>query len=342
MRHLPFTLTLAALALLTVAGCGGSKDVVTVDGEAITMEEFNQYIATKRSVRIVASNGQVGDANVSETLGFQALQEMATQKIVMHMAADEGLQPSESEVEAEIKFKTALNPNYLTGLKGMGFTMGQIRNDVAYQLCEERLLTRGIDVKMDEVDRLIADNPDQFMEPATVDLYQILALTTDRKDQVDKALATGEQFKSVAQKFNQDAGGERLQLQSAALAEPLKSLITATAVGANTDWINVGNGVKKFYIEGRTEAKPMNMTKERREYLRRQLALSYGRQANDLTKKIVDRLRSSKVVVSDDEGVLKDMWDKFEDRLEKTMGTPPGSTGAATEAPADTETPDGG
>ena len=333
MRHLPLTLTLAGLAALTV-GCGGDKEVVTVDGEPITMEEFNQYIATKRSVRIVASNGQVGDANVSETLGFQALQEMATQKIVMHMAADEGLQPSDAEVEAEIKFKTALNPQYLNSLKGMGFDMRQIRHDVAYQLAEERLLTRGIDVKMDEVEKLIKENPQQFMEPATIDLYQILALTTDRKDQVDKALSAGEPFKSVAQKFNQDAGGERLQLQTAALAEPLKSLISATPVGAATEWANVGNGMKKFYIEGRTEAKPMNMTKERKEYLRRQLALSYGRQANDLTKKIIDRLRSSKVVVSDDEGVLKDMWDKFEDRLEKTMGTPPGTTGTGADTPA--------
>jgi hypothetical protein len=97
----------------------------------------------------------------------------------------------------------------------------------------------------------------------------------------------------------------------------VKSLIADAPPGFVTDWLPSGTGFVKFYVEGRTEAKPMDMTPERKEYLRRQIALSYGRQANDLPQQVSKSLRGSDVLVSEDEAVLKEMWKRFEDRLEK-------------------------
>jgi parvulin-like peptidyl-prolyl isomerase len=309
----------AGATVLALTGCSGSGDssaVVTVDGEDVTKEQFNQYISTKRTVRVVVQ-GQVVEVPVAETLGFQAMQELATQKVVMHMAADEGLMPTADEVEAEIEFKKAITPSFLNDLKAAGYTMGQIRREVTYSLCEERLLTRGIKVDMAEVDKMIKENPAQFMEPATLDVYQILVLSEQRKAMVDQELRTSQSFKAVAAKLNQDPSGERKQLPVAQLRDPFKTIFADARPGFVTDWIPSGTGFVKMYLEGRTEAKPIEMTPEKKEYLRRQIAMSYGRQANDLPKKVADRLRSSDVMVSENEAVLKEMWKRFEDRLEK-------------------------
>ncbi len=312
-----FACSFAALALIATFGCKGETDVVTVNGEPVTMDEFNQYISTKRTVRVVVQ-GQVVEVPVAETLGFQALQELATQRIVMHMAADEGLLPTDAEVEEEMKFRTALNQSYIKELTAAGYTLGQIRQEVKYSLSEERLLTRGISVEMAEVEELIKNNPDQFMEQAMIDVYQIFALSEDRKKLVDTELRSSQSFKAVAAKYNQDPSGERRQLPVDGLQEPLKSLLGPAKPGTVTDWVQTGSGWRRFYVEARTEKKAMDLSPERKEYIRRQLALSYGRQANDLARKVADRLRSSDVAVSEDEAILKDMWKRFEDRLEKT------------------------
>jgi hypothetical protein len=316
-RHL--TVAVAALAMIAVAGCGGgtdSKAVVTVDGEPVTNEEFHQYLTTKRTVRVIVQN-QIVEVPVAETLAFQALQELATQKLILHMAADEGLLPTEKEVEAEIEFKKKVNPNYLTELKAAGYSMGQIRREVMYGLSEERLLTRGITVDKSEVDKMIENNPQQFIEPATVTLYEIMVLSDARKAQADQELAGSTPFKTVATKHTQNPNGPRLQYAVARLQEPLKSALEGKPVGFVTDWIPVGNGHVRYFIDARTEEKPMDMTPEKREMLRRQLALSYGRQANDLAEQVTQKLRGSDVRISEDEATLKDMWKRFKDRLEK-------------------------
>jgi hypothetical protein len=308
---------LTGIALLALAGCGGDKNsVVSVDGEGITFDEFHQYLTTKRTVRVVVQN-QVVEVPVAETLAFQALQELATRKLVMHMAADEGLMPSEKEVEAEIEFKKKINPRFLTDLKASGYTMGQIRSEVAYGLCEERLLTRGINVEMSEVDKLIKENPEQFIEPAMVAVYQIQVLSESQKQQVDRELGGSQPFKVVATKYTQDPLGPRKQYAINRLEEPLKSALADKPVGYITPWMTVGTSQVRFYVDERTKEKPVDMTPEKREMLRRQVALNYGRQANDLAEQVTDRLRGSDVRVSEDETMLKDMWKRFKDRLEK-------------------------
>lgn len=319
MAPRPTLAALAGLAFLTLAGCGGSNEVASVNNEGISLEEFNQYLATKRTVRVVVQN-QVVEVPVSETLGFQALQELATRKLVMQMASDEGLMPTEQEIEAEIKFKTAINPQYLNELTSVGFSFGQIRREVAYAMCEERLLTRGIDVKMDEVDQMMKENPQQFIEPATVTVYQILTNSEARREQVDSELRASVPFKQVATNRTIDPQGPRKQYATERLAEPLKSALEGKPISHVTDWIDAGNGAQaKYFIEARTESKPVDMTPERKELLRRQIALNYGRQANDLPRQVADKLRGSDVRISDDQETLNTMWKRFKDRLVKAV-----------------------
>lgn len=320
MRKLlvPLSLTLASLVL--IVGCGQEKAIASVDGESIPLADFNEYLTTKRTVRVVVQ-GQIVEVPVAETLGFQALQELTTQKVILHMAADAGIAPTEQEVDKEIDFKKAINPRFMTDLKNSGMSLGQIRREVAYALAEERLLTRGITVGMDEVEKMLKEKPEQFTEPAYADVYQIYVLSQARKDLVDKELQASQSFKSVATKYNQSPDGSHKRLQISKLTGPTKSVITDSPVGGTTNWVAVSGGFIRFYIESRTEAKPIEMTADKREYIRRQIAITYGKQANDLAKQVAEKLRSTDVKVSDDEVILKDMWKRFEDRLEKTSPT---------------------
>lgn len=324
-RALPLTL-LALGAILT--GCGDSEvELASVDGEPITLQEFNDYLSTKRTVRAVIQ-GQIVEVQVAETLGFQALQELTTRKLVLHMAADEGISLSKKVVDDEIDFRKALNPSYLTNMRALGYSMGQIKDEIRFSLAEELLLTRGITVTMAEVDQKIIDSPQLFETPASADVYQVFVLTQEQKDEVDAALNAAEGFKTVATRLNKATEGSRIQLQLNRLTDPIKSIIEDAPIAATTEWVETAGGFKRFYVEQRTEATMMDMTPERKESIRRQMALAYGRQANDLSAELAKRLKSSDVVVSSDHEMLKSTWEKFEDRIEESLeSSPDTSTG---------------
>lgn len=301
-----------------LVGCGGESELATVDGETITIEEFNEYLASKRTVR-ARIQGQVVEVQVDATLGFQALQELTTRKLVLHMAADEGVKLGKKEIDAEIKFRTALNPNYVGNLRDLGYTMGQIKDEVRYSLAEEGLLTRGIKVGDAELEKWIKDHPEQLEQPAVAEVYQVFVLTQAAKDEVDQALNSAQAFKSVANRFNQAPEGHHLNLTINRLTEPIKSIIEDAPIAATTEWVETAGGHKRFYVEKRTEATKIVMTSDLKESIRRQIALSYGRQANDLSVELVKRLKSSDVVISGDYEMLKATWDEFEDRIEDAL-----------------------
>ena len=201
--------------------------------------------------------------------------------------------------------------------------MGQIRREVAYQLAEERLLTRGIEVDMSEVDDVIRNQPEQFMEQAVAVVYQVFVLSQERKDLVDAELAAAQNFRVVAARYNQAPEGERVRLRIDGLSEAVRSVILDAPIGRTTDWVATAGGFKRFSVESRTEATMPEMTDARKKLIQRQIALAYGRRANDLPRQVADKLRSSEVKVSADELILSDLWKRFEDRLGQIDDVPP-------------------
>lgn len=312
-----------------LAGCSSKADLAMVENDAITIDEFNEYLATKRTIRAVIQ-GQVIEVQVSETLGFQALQELTTRRLVLHMAADEGMKPTTKDVSEEIKFRTALNPSYIDNLRFLGYSMGQIKKEVAYSLAEERLLTRGITVDDAELDKWINDNPQQLENPAVAEVYQVFVLSEQAKDEVDAALGSAQSFKSVANRFNKAPQGYHINMALKGLAEPIKSIIENAPIASKTEWVETAGGFVRYYVEQRTEATKIELTNDLRESIRRQIALSYGRQANDLSVELVKRLKSADITVSDDYEMLSNTWDRFEDRIEDALK-------AAEERDADTD-----
>lgn len=340
---------MALVALAALAGCrpgGGSGEILaTVQGDPINIDQFNNYLGVKQTVRVIVQ-GQVVELPVADTLAFQAMQDLVSRNVLMQMAKDEGVMPSDADIEKEIGFQKDLDPSFIQNYQKRGMTLGQIRDEVRFSLVQEHLITKGIEVTDADVDSWLKRNPKAFVKPASVELLWILANTDNQKQAVDEALKSGEKFEEVAVRLSKAPsaallGGkylpERGPLPIEMLTANLKSAVQAGAEGSNTDWIKFSEGWAKFNIAKKNPESSVEITTARRENVRRNLALQRGNKANDLRKRLVDRIRSSDIVVRRDS--LKEAWKNFASLLQKQadqaaqQGQPisaPGATGNAT------------
>lgn len=310
-----------------LAGCsgggsgGGGEILATVDKEPITIDQFNTYLGVKSTVR-VAANGQVVELPVVDTLAFQAMQDLVSRTTLFQMAKDEGVMPDEKDVEKEISYQNKLDPNFMATYKAKGMTLSQIREEVKFSLVQERLITKGITVSADEVNSWIQKNPEALIIPANATLSWILAQNDARKASVDEALSAGGKFGDVAAKLSQDPNAAvsngRFQggpIAMNRMAANLKAPIEKTNVGGDTDWIKFNEGWAKFHVDAKDPEKKLELTPERKENIQRNLALQKGNKANDLRKRLVDRIQASDVVVR--RPALKDQWSNFSKLLKQ-------------------------
>src|SRR5688572_22628422 len=106
----------AAIGSLVIAGCGsrGSEEVANVDGDPITTDDLHKHLETKMSFIVQVPNGGMTTVNVAWTPAFQGLLELVTRKVVMQMAQDEKVYPTEADLDRELNFQKKIDPNYVT------------------------------------------------------------------------------------------------------------------------------------------------------------------------------------------------------------------------------------
>jgi parvulin-like peptidyl-prolyl isomerase len=313
----------AGAATVLVSGCGsgssGGTVLAVVNGETITMDEFHKYLEAKPTVRVQTNSG-VAEARVAESLAFQGLQDMIARQVTLQLAADEKVYPSEADINKELDFQKKLNPNFLPQLTRSGLTIERIKQSLLLNLARERLITKGVTVTMKEAEDYIAADPKQFVEPATVDMLWIFVRSESNKAQVDSALSAGQTFSIVATQFSEFPGarqqnGRFPQRQLDQLPADIQKLVNSTNEGRATAWIKMQDGWAKFFVEKKTAEKPMDMTPEKKELVRRQLAQQRGGQAIDLGKRVLDKLVESKVEVK--ERSLIEAWNTAFERFKE-------------------------
>lgn len=339
LRHQTWILLAVSAALL--AGCSKGDEggnLAVVNGDPITMQDFHAYLKTKERVRVVTSNG-VQEANVADTLAFQALEELISRQVMIQLAKDEGLFPNAADVTKELEFRKTLNTNYLTALTARGLTLERIKEAITSDLCIERLLTQGVTVTPEEVEQFITENPQQFTEPALCDMLWIFVKSEEAKQNVERQLQSGQGFSTVAIQYSeapqarQAAGryGTRVVNQ---MPESVRKIAEGTAEGSSSAWIEGDGGFAKFYVEKKTAARPMQLDATRKEYIRRELAKARGAQASDLGKRLADRLFESEQNIKIAPKDLQDVWQRALDRAkeQRKVDVPSAST-SGTNAP---------
>lgn len=328
-----FLLPVVGIVSLALVGCGrggssgggGGNTLAIVNGDTIGKDEYYRYLENKPSVRVVTGDGQIASAQVAETLGFQALQDMIQRRLVLQMAKDEGVLPTDQDLEKEVDFQKQLNPQFVQNLSKQGLTLDDIRESLRIDLARERLLTKNITVTMEDVDKYIKENPKVFTTPATADCLYLFVKTDDRKAQVDTELAKGQAFAAVAQQLSQapsQDGSNRYPVRVLAqMPGQFRAAIQKAAASQQTEWIKMNDGWVKFFVQNKTDEKMEKMDDIKKKNVQRQLAIQKGSQAREIDKTLLTKFKEAKVDIKYDP--LQPLYAEFEKKLKEEEGAKP-------------------
>ncbi len=309
---------------LAISGCGssGGGELATINGEPITMKDFHRYLEYKPEVTVVTQTGAQTSAAVADTLAFQGLQDLLRQKLLLQLAKDNGVYPSDQDVLAELEFQKKREPNFLRGLQSRGLSVGEIKDNLRIDLARERLITKGLKVDLKEAEDYIKKNPKEFVDPATADMQWIVVKDDISKKPVDDALKTGQAFSVVASNLSQSPDAKRTTRFPMRLVDQMpaqiQQIVFSTKEAAVTDWVKLSDGWAKFYLEKFTPEKPIEMTDVRKQFVQRQIAIKRGMQATDIDKQLLDKLKESKIDIKYDD--VKERWKEAFDSLKETGG----------------------
>jgi parvulin-like peptidyl-prolyl isomerase len=333
---------LAGLLTLAVAGCSkpaaaSNESVATVNGEAIPMKDYVTYLERKPNVMVVTEQGPQ-EAQVAGMLGLQALRDLVNRKLILQLAKEDNVMPTEAQIKEELDVREKEQGNYVQQLTAQGIDLQTIKDDIQFILARENLQTKGITVPMADVDRFIKENPQNFMEPARASLLWIAVSDATKKALVDKDIQSGLDFQTVAVRYSEDpqarqTGGVFPRDIVAQMPAVVQGLVAKTPEAKATQWIQDGQNWLKFYVQKKTPAKKMDMNETRKRALQRRIAQERGRAANDITERIMKKLAASKIDVSPKQ--LRDPWEKMLEQAKNEMAqrdataTPSSAPGAA-------------
>ncbi len=299
-------LAIAGIGLFSLIGCGRGAStsgvVATVGNDPITAEDFYDYMEFKRGMRVQVQ-GQAVELPVADTVGFQVLQDLVTQKLLLQWAKEEGAMPTDQDVKNEIDFQKQLNPRFVQDLTANGMTLEQVKNNLRLDLAREKILTKGITVTREEANDYIVNNPKNFMEPATADTMWIWVRDEATKKLADKELVSGQAFKTVAMHYSVDPAAKLRQATFGqrrldGLKPEIRKAIDKAGIGQQTDWVKLEQaGFAKFYIEKKEPEKKRVIDEAVKKSVMRAIALDRGTKAIDFEKRLNERLKSTKIDV---------------------------------------------
>jgi hypothetical protein len=338
-----------ASSLVLVAGCGkGAPMAAVVNGEPITMEQFNKYLMVKPQVQVVVvparlqagSGGQLPqqpyNGAVVGSLGLQALNDLIQQAVLKQFARDEKVYPSDADVAAELEDRKKTNPNFVKDLINAGFTTPMIESDLAMQLAQYNLTTKGISVSPEEVTTYIKEHPKEFVVPEGIEMVWML-VPDDKKKAADADLKAGNSFLMVAQTYTIAPNARAMQYrfpeqympQLANYGPELLPAIQKTAPQEQTNWIKFTEGWAKFYVNKKTPERALPIDDAMRKKVLRAIALQKGALAKDMNLRIQERLKTAKIEIVIDS--LRDPWKRSIESLQAVSGgTTTGSTTGST------------
>lgn len=186
-----------AFATLATAQLDPGRSVIVVNGEEI---KANEYYRRMEFLPGVGRN--VNGQFVEAPPGILTILRLIDERLLIQLAKDKGVYPSDAEVQAEIKNRSDANPKLFEGLALLGLS----RDDYAYQvrldLVDFKLRTQGITITDQEIEKFYADNPTLFTVPKRYRLRVVAVADEAGKNAVDADLKAGMKFEDVAKKHS--------------------------------------------------------------------------------------------------------------------------------------------
>ena len=297
-RLLPLLLVAvaSASALAQDPPLDASATVATVNGQAIKAGEYYRRLVFYRV------DGQ--DVLAPLPVGFQLLRQMIGEQVLLQLAASKGVAPSTPAIDARLAELYAETPNLKAQLVEGGRTEGDVRQQVAVEEAQFNLLTAGITITDQEIEKHYRDYPSEFTETKRYKL-RVIAVTDDAgQDRVDAALKAGQPFATVAKTMSadptsRDKDGLFGDIPEGQLSETTRAAVSSTPVGATSGWVQTtGSETRvKFLVEAVTPARTVPLDAALKTRTRRRLMLDRARARNTAAQELDAATRNATVTI---------------------------------------------
>lgn len=265
-----------------------SRVMVKVNGESIV---FSQYF---QRMQVLPNVGRlINDKFVPSTPGMLTLQQLINERLMVQLAREQGVLPSDAEISAEVERRKRDEPLLFQAFVQLGLPEEEFRWDTLVNLAQFRLITKGVNVVDMEVEaRYKANLATRYTLPKR---YTLRVITVSRKEdqaKVDEALAAKKPWGEVASEFSQDSGkldeGRFGVIPDSELAGALRPEIVKLNKGDMTGWITAGNLFAKFWLENVQEKEVIPFDDNLKRDIRRELLVERGQMKNDLSRMMTD------------------------------------------------------
>jgi peptidyl-prolyl cis-trans isomerase SurA len=203
----------------------GDWIVAVVNQELVTAGEVQRRFERAKAEAARAGIRLPGDDEVRK----QVMDALIDERVIITSARDSGMRIEEPEIDRAVQGVAAQNQLTLEGLRQRlrqeGVDYGRFRSGLRDQLMMERLrereVYRRIQVKEEDIDRLLAERRDAAAADAELNIAQILVTVPEgadaatvqaRREATLAALArvrAGEAFDAVAKQVSEDSNRER-------------------------------------------------------------------------------------------------------------------------------------
>ncbi|HLO97571.1 MAG TPA: peptidylprolyl isomerase, partial [Fimbriimonas sp.] len=259
-KQVKTSISLIGLAVV-LAGCkgGGNEVYAVVNGESISKEEYISHLERKINVLVQTQQGPI-TAQVAQPLNFQALNDLVNQRLLLQMAKEEGVLPTSQDVQTELGFQEQKTPGFVKTLTSQGLTMTDIKNELMINLCRYKILSKGVTISEEQVNKYIKDNPKRFENPKTVDLTWIVVRSEKDKATVDSDLRANQIFSTVAKVNSVAPNGPVYPSRVYDQFPPrLKQVVDSLPEGGTSEWLQDSGSWVKFHVEKKTAASKLEI-----------------------------------------------------------------------------------
>lgn len=287
---------MVSLAALGSAQSDPTKPVATVNGEEIGgMEYF-------RRLEFLPGVGRmIGDQFVESWPGYLALQQLINERLILQVAKERNVLPTDAQVKAEVEVRTKQSPNLLENLAKVGISRQDLEHQIRVDLAEFNIITQGITITDQELEKHYNDNPTRFTIPKRF-VLRLIAVQDARRADVDRELAAGKSFEEVAKALSQDPsaqnGGLLGEVPVTTFSESVVRALDATRVGQSTDWIRGNTAFFKFFVVDVKPQERIPFDDNTKRQLRRSLMLDRGRVRNNIERIMADARRRARITVT--------------------------------------------
>lgn len=302
----------AGMATKCSAQVEPGRVVALVNGEEIKGSEYY-----RRMEFLPGVGKQMGRGFAEFPPGFLTLEQLITERLVYQLAKDKGVSPTDIEIDAELKNRLEIDPNYVKNWNEAGRTLDELKEVIRFEVAQYKVQTFGITITDQEVENHYKSNPEQFTTPKQAKLRVIVVQSPEARDDVDKALQGGKKFEDVAKESSLDVskvqGGEYGTVPISFLTTPVRSAVEATKIGQVTTWVTTTNDGKetylKFLLEDILPETKTPLTDKVRKSIRRRLMADKGAVKNDIQKEMMALRSKAKIDIKQPE--FADAYKKF-------------------------------